>query len=424
MYDRIATRHLFAVSFLVLCVYGSVSAQWAKTTSPTTTYIRALLVKDSFLFAGTSGASVLRSTDDGFTWNPANAGLGPYSIFDFGKEGENLFVSSTGGVFRSTDNGAHWAYAQQGIIEGYYILSFATRDSTLFAVSFGKGAYRTRDHGATWTSINNGLTSVWLTFALATDEGVFIGSSDNGVFRTTDDGDTWVPVSNGLPWAHYDASKHNTVTSLCYSASWLYAGFEYAGVYRSSDGGASWQVANNGFLDVFMGSIQSLCVAGQAILASTLNYGIYSSTNGGDSWIQINEGFDNNSRSMDVMVVKGSKIFAVPYYGSDLWWRPLSEITSVNELSSGLPPQFRLEQNFPNPFNPTTNIEYQLPEPSYVTLKVYDVLGQEVATVVRGEEPAGRRSLVFDASSLPSGVYVYRLTAGARVLAKKFIMVR
>ena len=79
---------------------------------------------------------------------------------------------------------------------------------------------------------------------------------------------------------------------------------------------------------------------------------------------------------------------------------------------AGLPKAYALHQNFPNPFNPSTMIRFDLPEASVVTLKVYNLLGQEVATLLSDESmAAGFQQLRFDASQLPSGVYLYRLTA-------------
>jgi len=84
---------------------------------------------------------------------------------------------------------------------------------------------------------------------------------------------------------------------------------------------------------------------------------------------------------------------------------------SVEQIS-GLPENFNLSQNYPNPFNPTTNIEYSIPEQSYVELKVYDVLGNEVATIINEEQSAGTYRADFDGRELSSGLYIAKLTAG------------
>ncbi|TAK57762.1 MAG: T9SS type A sorting domain-containing protein [Bacteroidetes bacterium] len=83
----------------------------------------------------------------------------------------------------------------------------------------------------------------------------------------------------------------------------------------------------------------------------------------------------------------------------------------VKEEKNAIPNQFKLEQNYPNPFNPTTVFSFQLPVSSYATLKVYDVLGREVAIVLDGMQDAGFKMQEFNASSLPSGIYYYKLTA-------------
>ena len=83
-----------------------------------------------------------------------------------------------------------------------------------------------------------------------------------------------------------------------------------------------------------------------------------------------------------------------------------------------------MEQNYPNPFNPTTVIRYTLPEASVVTLKVFDVLGREVSTLVHGRQTAGNYNIPFDARALPTGVYFYRLTAGGFSDTKKLMLVK
>ncbi|MBI5216604.1 MAG: T9SS type A sorting domain-containing protein [Ignavibacteriae bacterium] len=96
----------------------------------------------------------------------------------------------------------------------------------------------------------------------------------------------------------------------------------------------------------------------------------------------------------------------------------------VNSKNSTVPSEFALAQNYPNPFNPVTVISYQLKVKSDVTLKIYDVLGQEVATLVHQTQDAGYKSIEWDASNIESGIYFYRLTAGNFVETKKLLLVK
>jgi endo-1,4-beta-xylanase len=100
------------------------------------------------------------------------------------------------------------------------------------------------------------------------------------------------------------------------------------------------------------------------------------------------------------------------------------EVISEVERTGIVPDEYALSQNYPNPFNPTTAVSYQLSAISVVRLKVYDILGNEVATLVNGERGAGTHRVVWDASGLPSGVYFYRLQAGRFVETKKMILAK
>jgi len=101
-------------------------------------------------------------------------------------------------------------------------------------------------------------------------------------------------------------------------------------------------------------------------------------------------------------------------------------IATMNELSTGveLPTDITLKQNYPNPFNPTTVIEYQLPQSAQVRLQVYDMSGRQVAELVNEQVSAGTHTINFDASNLSSGVYMYRLQAGATMLTRKLTVVK
>ncbi len=96
------------------------------------------------------------------------------------------------------------------------------------------------------------------------------------------------------------------------------------------------------------------------------------------------------------------------------------------EISVSLNPayEFSLEQNYPNPFNPTTTLNYQLPESGFVTLKVYDIIGKEIATLVNEQKNQGKYSVNFDASKLASGVYIYRIRVNDYVSSKKMILLK
>lgn len=90
-----------------------------------------------------------------------------------------------------------------------------------------------------------------------------------------------------------------------------------------------------------------------------------------------------------------------------------------------IPAEFFLDNNYPNPFNPSTTIRFGLNKEASVSLKIYDVLGKEVATILNNEhKPAGTYNVTFDASPLASGTYIYTLTAGDKVESKKMILIK
>ena len=99
-------------------------------------------------------------------------------------------------------------------------------------------------------------------------------------------------------------------------------------------------------------------------------------------------------------------------------------VTGVEDDASYIPQEFVLHQNYPNPFNPTTVISYQVPVAGHVTLKIYDILGNEVLTLVNEEESAGSYKKEFNANGLSSGVYFYRLFYSDKALTKKMLLIR
>jgi len=110
---------------------------------------------------------------------------------------------------------------------------------------------------------------------------------------------------------------------------------------------------------------------------------------------------------------------------SELWYLSgvTFQLTGVNDPITS-PSKFELEQNYPNPFNPTTTIRFTIPEKSQVTLKVFDMLGREVSTLVNEVKDAGTHTVKFAGKDLPSGMYLYTLTAGNYTATKKMMLVK
>ncbi|HLF13578.1 MAG TPA: T9SS type A sorting domain-containing protein, partial [Bacteroidota bacterium] len=150
------------------------------------------------------------------------------------------------------------------------------------------------------------------------------------------------------------------------------------------------------------------------VLSSTAGAIIYHWQNG---WIPL------------VTLVDSSRSMASAHIGEQGYYAVFLDSTSIiidgiGQQFDELPQEFKLHQNYPNPFNPSTTIRYELPNASYVTLKVFNVLGQEVAGLVDEEKPAGAYTMNLNASNLPSAVYFYRMRTEGFVQTRKLILVR
>ena len=141
----------------------------------------------------------------------------------------------------------------------------------------------------------------------------------------------------------------------------------------------------------------------------------YGELKGGNTAIQsvIGQSFIGIMQHDNTQVISG-------FFADTLFGGTLVDVKNV----AGLPSHFSLDQNYPNPFNPSTTIHFELPKESHITLKVYNMLGQEVLTVLDEEKVAGRYDVRIDGSSLSSGVYFYRLVAGDYISVKKFVLLK
>jgi hypothetical protein len=231
----------------------------------------------------------------------------------------------------------------------------------------GKGVYSTSTGSFSWRNV--GLDSVSGLAMTSLDTNVFVGT-DKGMFLYGGNS-TWLNRSAGLPFS--DTASVTAITFTTYD-SLLFAYLE---------------------------------------LSSSTFYGheIYMTSDLGRSWSAVSDS-GLGSGSVSALAANQEYLFVGTQIGA--WKIPISKvITAVPPFVTRTPSSFSLTQNYPNPFNPTTDIEYRISDAGFVTLKVYNVLGQEVATLVDGVRQPGDYSVRFDGGGLASGVYFYRLSENA-----------
>jgi hypothetical protein len=185
------------------------------------------------------------------------------------------------------------------------------------------------------------------------------------------------------------------------------------------DKGISWAAVNSGLTNL---SVSAIVLVGNNLFAGTNDGGVFLSTDQGTGWAAVNTGLEHSDERglavLNVNLVAGT-------WKKGIWQRPLSEmIEIVDNHPLHIPAEYLISQNYPNPFNPGTRIDYSIPRQSHVTLKIFDILGREVATLADESQEAGDKSIAFDGATLPSGVYFYRIVAGNFTETKKMILAK
>ena len=414
-------------------------------------HVRALAVSGTNLFAGTDGGGVFLSTNNGSSWAAVNAGLTNTHLWSLAASGTNIFAGTEGGLFHSSNNGTSWMYVNNGPTRTL-VRGLAVIDTDIFAGTEGEGAFLSTNNGTTWTQVNCGLRqSDMYVFSLAAIGSHFIaGTAGTGLFRSPPSStfqltDGWNLIS--VPFLVSDVAK----TSLFPTS--ISRAFAYHGRYIASDS----LMSGKGYWLKFPSS-QDVSLPGVPIAAETVTVtqgwnmiGSIAVPVPTDSITSIPPGiittnfFGNNGTSYSIATAispgKGYWVKANQNGSIILSSCPTSSQTSRIRITptSELPPtppsgadikpkevptEFSLEQNYPDPFNPTTIIPYDLPQPSKVRLSIFNMLGEEVRTLVNQFEGAGYKSVDFDASTLPSGVYFSRLQAGNFVDVKKMIFLK
>ena len=410
LFNSLGYIKVFILLILLIATH-SLQAQWVQT-SLSDKDIRCFAVSGTNIFTGTEVGGVFLSTNNGIDWTQVNNGLNASDRHrSLTVSGPNIIVGSiSSGVFLSTNNGTDWTK----IFPEWdgSVLALTSDGVNIFAGTGNRGIYLTTDDGANWTQINTGLdTNFAIRSLLVSGTNIFAGTEGNGLFLSTNNGGNWVQCNLGLSGLEVDALALNGTS--------IFAGtYGSGGVFLSTNNGTNWTLVNNGLIPF----VRSLAVSGSNIFAGTGGGGVYLSTDSGQNWTQVGM----ISTFIRALTVDGTTIFAGTST-SGVWKRPIDEmITSVETFLKDLPMNFLLNQNYPNPFNPSTKISWQSPIGSWQTLKVYDILGNEVATLVDEYKPAGNYNVEFRIENveLSSGIYFYQLKAESYIQTKKMILMK
>jgi len=422
--------------------------------------LNTILVTPASLITGGSAKGILLSPDDGLTWMKSNEGLpAGGSIRRLLAVGDTLFAATGGdGVYRTTDQGTTWEQTSgepEGVLQNEIVPALAESDGVLLAGTAYERIFRSTDGGSTWLRSSSGIPQDDIILSLAVSGTHFLAGTGTGIYYSTDAGLNWLP--SNVPAA--------TVTDIASDAGYAYALvstgiFTSTGVYRSADDGINWTLVTQsgtttlvglaaadqyaltgsfspgGFRSVDYGlnwlgysipdanGVYSLLFHEETVYAGggILSQGVYESNDHGLVFTPLNAGLESYT-SVEALAATGSYLFA----GTNdrgTWSYSLTGPSSV-PADAGVPDQaFMLEQNYPNPFNSRTFITFHVAHRSRVTLTLVDLLGRAIRTLLDGTFEQGAHTESFDASDLPSGVYLCQLNAGNFTSSIKMLVLK
>lgn len=320
-------------------------------------------------------------------------------------------------IFRTTNSGVNWILQMH---EAYWDLNDITfsNDSTAWSVGWSDETYKSTNTGNNWFAHSGLGGEANDIFFLNSQYGwVANGGESGSVVRTTNGGINWTNYVH--LWTGYnslDFIDQNTGWAVGY-----YNDPQWGVVSRTTNGGVNWTIQTINYLqnvkDVHFRDSANGWIIAETPANQTI---IFRSYTGGISWQPQTSSLPFVSKLYFIDSLTGWAI------GSVILKTTTGGITDLTSLSTELPARFSLHQNFPNPFNPSTKIKFEIPARGNdpVQFKVYDILGREVRTLVNENLKPGIYKVEFNASELPSGVYFYKIQAGEFTDTKKMILVK
>jgi len=393
---------------------------------------QTIYVSSPRLLSQTAGM-ISKTTNAGATWDTVLYDAGTVDLKMHPDDSEILYAGLASyyppyGILKTTNGGASWFHADSGIHvnsknQVRVIESDPAFPETLYAGTsgiFGGDFYKSTNGGWSWTSIS-GLTLTGGVISVAIDpftsSTVYAGTSYQGLFKSTDGGSSWIlslQTNNGIEAIGIDPID----SDILYCA----VGNPGSGFHRSTDGGVTWSESITGLTPNKAGG--SLAVNKESrdlfVVMFPDSVGLFKSTDLGITWVRMNGLVaDTHVRALTISPNQTRLYAGISNLGVS---QTTVVVSSVAEEDPFLQSRAMLLRNHPNPFNSTTNVEFELPVHSYVSLRIFDVLGREVSTLVDGEKTSGRHQVLFDAKGLASGIYFSRLRAGDHVVTRKMIL--
>jgi photosystem II stability/assembly factor-like uncharacterized protein len=384
--------------------------------------------------AGGEYGRLFRTTDSGRTWTQPNTGMGQIHGIAF-QDSNNVLIAGWDGIIKkSTDAGLNWIPLNSGTTNHLNRIIY-TGAETFMAIGYNGTILRSTDGGTSWSRIEEFNETLRDVCFINENTGFIIG--DNGLLLYTQDGGlTWVsrsvPVSNSLRGVAFADQIYGIIVG------------ENGVILRTYNGGSSWMKDNTGnfnWLSISYPDVNN-CFAGASD-------GLYKSLNKSPAPILTGSMFvesipsgagiffgDSSSGKVTPDSITGLKPgnynillkldgFKDTTFSVLVLEKKRTEKT-VKLTEKILPeyPEYILYQNYPNPFNPGTVIRFQMKEKGPVTIKVFNLLGIEVETLIYEVKPAGTHEINWNGSKLSSGIYFYRINAGNFTQSRKMTFVK
>lgn len=358
------------------------------------------------IYAGTYYEGIFVTNDGGQNWFNRIASNVPVSFISTDPHNQSTILaivsdSWSAGLYSSTDDGASWQAIS--FLPHPRRMAFDAELPGYFYICYGDGIQISDDYGINFADANGGLPALDILDVKGHGDNRYeaYAAGEAFVAKTTDFGQSWDDVGGLFGLEDYNPARiayEPGAPDTLYVTTWAY-------LARSTDGGDNWDY----FQTPTVHNVPIAChpVKPGKLFIGSIGMGVLMSEDAGVTFEDITGDLaDLNVYSLDIDI--SGRLLAGT--GNGVYARDI--LIGVDDTDQPLPQAPALGQNYPNPFNASTKISFSLPDSRPVSLKVYDLLGREVRTLVNGQTPEGSHTVTFDGSELPSGIYFYRLKAG------------